>query len=169
MVNSPSHASPSSRPFAVISARCSSPLIALKPHCGRLFASLPVRLGQSAADGRTTFSPFVLVTGHPDDVPTSLIDQPARCRRSCQASISAGPDMAAMVIHWRDRRQWPERRSSAAGRPRPRPAGRLSRHSFAGDPARRVASLLRPSFSLISGVFPVAVRPPAANAEARSN
>jgi hypothetical protein len=49
-----------------------------------------------------TFSPFVPVTSHPDDVPTSPIDQPARCRRSWQASISAGPDMAAMVIHGRD-------------------------------------------------------------------
>jgi hypothetical protein len=56
-------------------------------------------------DAGRTFSPFVRVTSHPDDVPTSPIDQPARCRRSWQASMSAGPDMAAMVIHARGRDQ----------------------------------------------------------------
>ena len=53
------------------------------------------------------FSPFVPVTSHPDDVPTSPIDQPARCRRSWQASISAGRDITAMVIHGRVRGQTP--------------------------------------------------------------
>jgi hypothetical protein len=41
-------------------------------------------------------------------VPTSPIDQPERCVRSWQASMSAGPDMAAMVIHGCVRGQrWP--------------------------------------------------------------
>jgi hypothetical protein len=31
-----------------------------------------------------TFSPFVPVTSHPDDVPTSPIDQPARCRATAE-------------------------------------------------------------------------------------
>jgi hypothetical protein len=44
-----------------------------------------------------TFAPFVPVTSHPDDVPTSPIDQPERCRRSWQASMSTGPDMAVMI------------------------------------------------------------------------
>ena len=65
------------------------------------------------AEQRRSFSPFVPVTSQPLVVPTSPIDQPARCRRSWQAAISAGPDMAAMVRHGRHKGQG----SPETGRP----------------------------------------------------
>jgi hypothetical protein len=52
-----------------------------------------------------TFSPLVPVMSHPLVVPTSLIDQPARCRRSWQASMSSAWRIAAMINHGILRRQ----------------------------------------------------------------
>jgi hypothetical protein len=54
-------------------------------HCEQLFRR-DVESGRRSAG---PFSPFVPVTSHPDDVPTSPIDQPDRGRRWWQASMAS--------------------------------------------------------------------------------